>query len=174
MQTMTETKDTKAFTNKLDPDLVNTMRSLNKVYGRTAASLSDEYRIPRTTVRDLLARRTYKELPQGLLSWEGEHPRATDETCTAGCGSVYPEDRTKWCSRSVNHVGKHIWLDPRILDGEQVAWLALEMLAIIDGLGHTMEEPCPTSVGTASEEPEASPMSQALVVIPKELVSAST
>lgn len=131
----------------LNEDLVGTLRSLHKVFGRTPTQLSDEFKIPRTTVRDILNRRTWTHLPKGLLSWTGDHPRSPHAVVTVGCGAVYPQDDAKWCSRGLDHIGSHIWLDPRILDGEQVAWLALEMLALIDKLDPPAEEPCHTPDG---------------------------
>lgn len=126
------------------------IRSLNKVQGLTSTQISNQLKIPRSTVGDILARRTWSNLPVGLLSWKGNDlPRHPD--ATQGCGLVYPDDSTKWCHRGAKHVGSHLWWDRWRTGAESVAWLALEMRALIDEVEPPAEVACPTPDGASSE-----------------------
>lgn len=130
---MTNPSSTKPSSKKLTEDDVYFIRSLHKVQGLSSGQISRHLNIPGTTVRDVLARRTWSNLPTGLLSWTGEHPRHPDAgTGDRGCGQLYPEDDTKWCHRGAKHIGSHIWREPWRTGAESVAWLALEMRSLID------------------------------------------
>lgn len=106
------------------------IRAVHKICGLSSTEIAHKYGVPRTTVSDVLNRKTWAKLPVGQPAWLGIHPRH-EQASSDTCGLSHPEDFDLWCQRPRHHPGHHMAAAAASApDLELALWLLREYLYI--------------------------------------------